>query len=986
MEVGLLGPVTVPVPEGGVELGKRARALLAVLTLADDGTLTTDELAVRLWGATTPPDPANALDGLLGQLAAVLPEGAIERTDEGTRLQAGVVTTDAERFTDLVGQAQDAYVAGELRLSGDFLGEALGLWKGDALSDVRVTPHLESEAVRLEEARLGALEDRCDLALQQGRHRELLRGVRRLVDEHPTRERLWALLISALYRSGRGEEAIAAYAEARARLADELGIEPGAALQQLEAGILRNGPEPGTRPGSELAPVQPRPRARIPLLSTATFGRDELVTRVGGELSDPQVRLLTLTGIGGSGKSRVATLVATAAEALFTDIVYLQVTEVTEGPQLLAEVELALGCKPGGDLAESLGGLEDDRHPLIVLDNLEAQLVGPDVVRRLLEASAAVTVLVTSRLPLWLEGEHVMPVDPLDFPGKAADVEAIEASASVQLFVDRARSADPDFRLVGNERDVAKLCYLLDGLPLALELAAARVKLRSLDRIIDGLRHSADSLSGGSDIGPDHHGTLTSAIAWSYDRLSPEARLVCDRLALFERGFTIESVEAICPDVPRVVEAIASIVDARLVRPMESRAEVRFVVLGTVRAFARQRLLTHVDLSRTHELLAAHLTARAEAFESQLYGPDATLTLARFDDDAPDIEAAVDWALDAGRRAIAVELLLASLECWALTGRHAEARDMTLRVLDHVSQQGPEAARLLAAAAMLSHQLSDHDQALAYGRSALELAERRGDRRSAAIARTFLGAELVFSGKTEEGVALAEAAAMDAEALDLYPLSTQALNVLAMAHGIKGDIDGERRAHEGRLALIRAKGDLARTAGVLNLLAEIALNDADGETASAFATEALTIAEQRRPTVGRDAGISLARAALLLGDLREAGRHLTQALELSDRLGQAFAVAQCIRVAGCLAAAQGQADASVRLFAAAQALSEAAGGTDEPPEQDLAAALQEARAALGPQAAQRAWLLGQAMPLAVVRRLVTTVLDDVLHEAVTSRG
>ena len=651
--------MTVPVPDGGVELGKRARALLAVLALAGPRAADPRRARDRACGpAPCPPDPASALDGLLGQLAVALPEGAIERTDDGARLQPDLVSTDAERFADLVGQAQDASVAGDLRLAGDFLGEALGLWRGDALADVRVTPHLEAEAVRLEEGRLGALEDRCDLALQQGRHWELVRGVRRLVDEHPTRERLWALLISALYRSGRGEEAIAVYAEARERLADELGIEPGVALLQLEAGILRNGPEPGGLPGGGLAPVQPRPRARIPLLTTTTFGRDELVTKVGIELDRPEVRLLTLTGIGGSGKSRVATLVAAAAGARFTDVVYLQVTEATQAAQLIAEVELALGCKPGGDLATSLAALGDHRRPLVVLDNLEAQLEGPDAVRRLLEASAALTILVTSRLPLWLGGEHVMPVDPLDFPGKRADAATIAASASVQLFVDRAQSADPTSGWRGRSATSRGCASCSTACRLALELAAARVKLRSLDRIIKGLSDSVASIGGDSDAGPDHHGTLTSAIAWSYDRLSPEARLVCDRLALFERGFTIESVEAVCPDVPGVVEAIASILDARLIRSMESRAEVRFVVLGTVRAFARARLLTHRDLSRSHELLAAHLTARAEVFATQLYGPDGTLALARFDDDAADIEAAIDWALDAGRRSIAVELVL----------------------------------------------------------------------------------------------------------------------------------------------------------------------------------------------------------------------------------------------------------------------------------------------------------------------------------------
>jgi hypothetical protein len=203
---------------------------------------------------------------------------------------------------------------------------------------------------------------------------------------------------------------------------------------------------------------------------------------------------------------------------------------------------------------------------------------------------------------------------------------------------------------------------------------------------------------------------------------------------------------------------------------------------------------------------------------------------------------------------------------------------------------------------------------------------------------------------------------------------------------MRGDVDGERRAHEARLAVVRAKGDLARTAGALNTLAEIALEDADGETARAFASEALAIAEQRRPTVGRDAGITLARAALVLGELPEARRQLVHALDLSDQLGQALAVAQCIRAGGCLAAALGQADTAVRLFAAAQTLSASPGGGDDPPEQDLAAGLAEARAALGAQAAGRAWLLGQTMPLAAVRALLSTLLAEVPEEALTTPG
>ena len=215
---------------------------------------------------------------------------------------------------------------------------------------------------------------------------ELVDRARTLVDGNPTRERLWGLLMSALYRSGRGDEAIAVYAEARATLADELGIEPSEALQQLEAGILRNDPALGEVAGRRAACSRGR-RARIPVLASTTYGRDELVGEVSALLSSPDVRLVTLTGIGGSGKSRVATLTATAVQAEYTDVAYLQVTEASAGPQLAVEIALALGCAATDDLATSLSALAPEQRALVVLDNLEALADGtrdrPTPARRL---------------------------------------------------------------------------------------------------------------------------------------------------------------------------------------------------------------------------------------------------------------------------------------------------------------------------------------------------------------------------------------------------------------------------------------------------------------------------------------------------------------------------------------------------------------------------------------------------------------------------
>jgi tetratricopeptide (TPR) repeat protein len=376
----------------------------------------------------------------------------------------------------------------------------------------------------------------------------------------------------------------------------------------------------------------------------------------------------------------------------------------------------------------------------------------------------------------------------------------------------------------------------------------------------------------------------------------------------------------------------------------------------------------------SRERLTAYLTTRALAASTRLFGPDAIVTQAQFDDDASDIAGAVGWALEAGRRGMAVDLLLASLDGWTAAGRHVEALDLTLQALDHVPHQGPEAARLLAAATQLTHQLTDHERARSFGRQALDLAERLGDRESAARALAPLAATLVFSGEVAEGAALAETAAAEAEALGLYPLSVHALFVLGMARAMSGDFDGERRAHEARLAAARTRGDLKGTADALNTLAEIAVDNADGETAEVFAAEAVALAEGRLPTVARDAALTRARAALLQGDLPAAARQLVPALDLGDRLGQTFAVAQGLRVGGCLAAASGDADTAVRLFASAHALSPSPGGAEVPPEQDLAAPLTEARASLGGPASTRAWTLGAGLPPAAARAQLAVLL------------
>ncbi len=701
---------------------------------------------------------------------------------------------------------------------------------------------------------------------------------------------------------------------------------------------------------------------RVPAPPNVTVGRDALRTHVvDAVLGD--ARLVTLTGLGGAGKSRVATVAALAAEGDFDQVCFLAATGNTEPDALARSVAVALGGSPGDDPVETLAGLPGDRSVLLVLDNLEALPDAADVVRRVVDAATGVTVLATSRVSLRVPGELEVPVPPLELP------------AAVELFGQRAMAARPGFDPAGDDPKVAELCRLLDGIPLALELAAARLRLVGLDRIVESLRTDVALLSTVSPDVPERQRALATTIQWSYDRLDADARRVCDRLALFEGAFTAESVEAVCDDVGSVLDSLGAIEDARLVRAAPSRVAVRFVLPGTVRAFLRPRLRAHEDLGRIHERLATHLLGRLRDWADGLDGPEGQTSLARFEDDAADVEATVDWALEAGRRDLAVGLTLAAADLWVASGRLHEARQRTNRVREYVAPGSVEAGRLHAATAAYSYHLSDFARAADEARAALAVAEAGPDEATAAKARCYLGAALVVSGDAEAGSTLARRALEDAERLDLYPLTAVALSVLAIARAIAGDFPGERETYLHRLNVVRRHGDLARTADTLNTLAEIALDEADAEDARAYATESLSIAEVRLPLEARDSLITLARAALVDGNADEAAALLTRALSLTDRIGQALALAQTLRVAGCLSTARGGAATGVRLFGAAETLSPSPSGTGEPVEQDLATGLGEARQSLGGPAADREWRIGAALPLASVRRLLEQVLS-----------
>ena len=651
VEFGILGPLEVRAAGRAVPLGgSKPRALLALLLLHPNEPVSADALAVALWGEEAPARSTKTVHVHVSRLRKALGDpDALTTTPAGYRLHVRPHELDAERFRRLVDDGRGALAADEPEHAGALLREALALWRGPPLADLAFAPFAQGAIAALQEERLVALETRLEAELRAGRHAELVPELQRLVAEHPLRERLHGRLMLALYRAGRQADALEAYRHARATLVEQLGLEPGVELRELERAVLAQDPDLAVPAPSGAEPAAP-PLVRIPAAPTPTVGRDADIAYLCAAVRDPDARLTTVVGPGGVGKTRLAAEAARAIGHEFQDGArFVSLAAVGADEHVASTIcrELDVPLVAGEPVDRALVAHLRDHELLLVLDNFEHVLEAAPLVADLVAGAPRVSVLATSREPLRLRAERLMHLDPLVVPadGSNGGAAAGPPAPAVALFVAVAQARDPGFALTDrNATALLEVCRRLDGLPLAIELAAGRVDMLSVSELAGRLREGLDALGAGPRDAPARQRTLTATLEWSWSLLSPDERRAFAGLAVFAGGATLDAAEAVTGAPLHVLEALVA-KNLVLARPAEDGSH-RLDMLETVREFARARLAEDAGARKVHELHCDYCVGLAERTRGELERSAPPALVAELDAELNNFRAALTWALE----------------------------------------------------------------------------------------------------------------------------------------------------------------------------------------------------------------------------------------------------------------------------------------------------------------------------------------------------
>ncbi len=874
MEFLVLGPLQILAD--GVPLPAPAatpQTLLGILLIHANQVVSVDRLLEEAWGDRQPTAGVKTLRYHVSKLRDVLEpnrgrgeEGVIATKPGGYVLRVGAGDVDAGRFRGLTEEGADLLADGRFEEARERLGEALDLWRGGAFEDFRYDSFAQGEIARLEEMRLLCVENRIGADLLLGRHREVVGELRELTTEYPMREGFWGQLMVALYRTDQQAEALAAYQAARKVLGEELGIEPNAALRRLEEQILFH-ELPFEAPERE-AP----PRDNLPARVSSFIGRlDEAITVE--KLVDSH-RLVTLTGFGGMGKTTLATEVARHLTGSYPDGVWLvELAALSEPNHLVGEIARVFDVPehPTRPLLHVVVGKLSNKSMLMVIDSCEQLIVeAARVVTALLEGCPTLRVLATSREPLQVRGEQSWSVPPLELPDIEAETSVVAAGQidAVKLFVERAQESQAAFELnEANVDEIVTICRRLDGIPLALELAAARLRMLSPRQLLERLDDRFAVLTEAGRTRPVRQQTLLATLGWSYDLLSDAEQTLLRRLAVFDGGFTLDAAEAVCEgdgiNPAHVLDLTDRLVNTSLLT-VSAEEPFRYGMLETVREYALALLARsgeETTLRRRHADYYGALFSGDPDWDTSEFGE----MLEGVATEHENLRGALAWAFAAGEGRRALQVAASISDHW---GFMAEEGLYWLPKVLELSESTPtlDRQRVLAG----------------------------------------LGRRLAFSHSRHDSLSVLEELETAAEQLGHTRGAADALHIRSMYLDADGDIRGSRRLLMDHVGTLKDPLDATLPLYLVNIaLYSILLGDF--EHAVETIDEVEDVGERLgQRTVPALAGASRGMLAHYQGNLHSAHRLLVEALADMRRVDRVQPQSEPLRELAQVALASGE--------------------------------------------------------------------------------
>jgi predicted ATPase/DNA-binding SARP family transcriptional activator len=911
LEIRLLGPFEVIA--GGRRLdipGSRRQALLAILALAHGRVVAVDDLVDAVWGADLPAAPRNAVQHHVARLRAALGREALGGSGDGYALRHAAV--DALVFEELLASAVTARRDGDPRAASADAAAALALWRGAPLQGLTDGAWFAAEARRLDALQVDALEERFDAALALGEHREVGPKLRAALDENPYRERLWGQLMLALYRSGRQADALDAFHEARRVLSEGLGLEAGPELRSLQDAILAQDP------AIAAAPVVPIRRGNLPAPTTSFVGREAELDAVAALLAEH--RVVTLIGPPGVGKSRTAMeAVRPLQDDVRDGIWFIDLARAAEPPDVTRLLARTVDARSGDHLDRAVERLRD-AEAILVFDACERVLAEVSrVVEEVLRGCPGVRLLATSREVLHVTGEVRVPVEPLPVAG--VDGGDDREAPAVGLFLERARAARPSFTLDAETAGAAvTIVRRLDGLPLAIELAAARVNVVGLAELLSLVERRLGLLPEQPASGPG--AALRTLVEWSYELLPADEKTLLHQVAVHRGSASLPSLVHVGAshglDEGTVTYLLEALVDKSIISVSFPEGGARYTVLDTVREYALDRLRERGELTAARRAHAAYFTTLAEAARADLRAAGWLASMRGLELDNDNFWAALTFAREAGDPAIAMRLAAPLGWYFALAERVSEGRRFLELALEFADDAVPVELRVeaLATLSYVATEELDLQAAIAIGEEALALAEADGAP-ALPLAQMTLALPVADTGDAARAATLAEEARRGAVAAGDHWAAAASSIIRAQSIAAAGDIDtvaamaGEVMLHADAIGY-----DAFRVPGML-LQGWVAGRRNDHPAAEKAYGRALEGA--KGAGFGDHGAFALAQlgsTALAAGDLGRAEQFLRQALAAADAARAPWVAAHARVELGRALAAAGDRATAERLYQA----------------------------------------------------------------------